>query len=215
MNVHTGFSPGESLESSVQTSSGSFTPAVVPTKVRKMVKEHEARARPRVAHSRAMPATLKSQEEVESINSSEKAISVTSSVRSDLLRSKLVLQRRRELAEILLSEAEVDEEIARSVRSSAGRRSAAPSMPDLDQVEANPFASAFAGGQRSNLVEYNINRLQKSIDGVASFGLPDQSDLQGDEGRTGKPDASVSSPETPSVASGRSSAATAMLATMA
>jgi hypothetical protein len=162
MNVHTGFSPGESLESSVQTSSGSFTPAVQPTKVRKMIAEAEAKARRSKAPSRAMAAIPKTDDDVESVASSV-VVSVASSRRSELLRAKIVLQRKRELAEVRLEEAAIDEEIAKSSRASVG----VPSEYDPEEESVNPFAGAFAGGERrSELVDFNISRLQESIGGV-------------------------------------------------
>jgi hypothetical protein len=119
MNVHTGFSPGESLDSSAQTSSGSLTPAVQPTKVRKMIAATEAKVRHSKTRSRAMVAIPKDDDDVVSVASSH-VISVVSSRKSDLLRAKIVLQRKRELAEALLEEAVNDEEIAKSSRASAG-----------------------------------------------------------------------------------------------
>ncbi len=166
MNVHTGFSPGESLESSVQTSSGSFTPAVQPTKVRKMVAATEAKVRHSKAHSRAMVAIPKNDDDVESVASSA-VVSVASSRRSDLLHAKIVLQRKRELAEARLEEAAIDEELAKSSRASAGQKSEVASEIDPEEDSVNPFAGAFAGGEkRSELLDFNISRLQESIGGV-------------------------------------------------
>jgi hypothetical protein len=157
MNVHTGFSPGESLESSVQTSSGSFTPAVQPTKVRKMVAATEAKVRHSKAHSRAMVAIPKNDDDVESVASSA-VVSVASSRRSDLLHAKIVLQRKRELAEARLEEAAIDEELAKSSRASAGQKSEVASEIDPEEDLVNPFANAFAGGEkRSELLDFNIS----------------------------------------------------------
>ncbi len=128
-----------------------------------MIAATEAKVRHSKAHSRAMVAIPKNDDDVESVASSV-VVSVASSRRSDLLCTKLVLQRKRELAEVRLEEAAIDEEIAKSSRASAGQKSEVASENDPEEESVNPFASAFAGGERrSDMMDFNISRLQVSI----------------------------------------------------
>jgi hypothetical protein len=165
--AHTGFSLGESLESSVQTSSGSFTPVTQPTKVRKMAVEVEARA-PKVPmfHQVAMAAKSRVGDDVVSIASSRAAISVASSRTKALMLSKVVAQAERELAQKKVNEARIDQELNEAIKSSqhsAGIRSEVQSVQDPNEDQPNLFAGVFSGAMsESNLVEFNVKRLQQS-----------------------------------------------------
>jgi hypothetical protein len=167
--VHSGFSPGESLESSVQTSSGSFTPVTQPTKVRKMAAEVEARA-PKLPmfHQVAMAAKSRVEDDVVSIASSRAAISVSSSSHraKTLMLSNVVAQTERELAQKKVNEARIDQELNEVVRSSqhsAGNRSEVQSVQDPNEDQPNLFEGVFSGARSDgNYVEFNVKRFQQS-----------------------------------------------------
>ena len=66
-----------------------------------------------------------------------------------------------------MNEARIDQEIAKSSHHSAGVRSELQSVQDPNEIQPHSFANIFTGVTlESNLVEFNVKRLQQSCHGL-------------------------------------------------